>query len=557
MTTAAAPDPSQASQASQLAGAARELARIKQQADEARAELARLLRELETAQSRLSQSQAARLLEANEQLVLAALNAQKAAEISQRALREAVEAAQLDALTELPNRFLLRARLALAMAEAKQRGGRVALLLAEISNFKEVLDSQGPAVGDQVLLHAAQCLSSAAGPQATVSRHGSVEFLILLPEVAKASEAVVVAEKIVEALAVPVGFNDQVLQLDASVGISIYPEDSEQVDRLIDQAVAAMYRAKWHSPASDTAPDVLGEQSGSEPTQAPRTLGAPRKPVAQRYTALAEQVEHQADVQEANTELLVAALGARQLLEAAERARRQQAVFLGMLAHELRNPLAPLRNAAALLSRIHGAEPLLERVRAIIERQLSTMSRLVGDLLDLSRANAGKLRIEMHPVDMTALIDDVANACRPAMEARLQQFNLQLPQHRVEIDGDAIRLTQILTNLLDNASKYTPEGGVIALSVQTEGDFLILTVADNGIGMTAEALPHIFEPFVQDAHSAAFDRSGLGIGLTVVRDLVEAHGGQVEAKSDGKMLGSVFTVRLPLSTKATESSRSG
>ena len=550
MTTSAAPDPSQASQHTELAGAARELARIEQQADEARAELARLLRELETAQSRLSQSQAARLLEANEQLVLAALNAQKAAEISQRALREAVEAAQLDALTELPNRFLLRARLALAMAEAKQRGGRVALLLAEISNFKEVHDSLGPAVGDQVLLHAAQCLSSVAGPQATVSRHGSVEFLILLPEVTKASEAVAVAEKIVEALAVPTGFNDQVLRLDASVGISIYPEDSEQADRLIDHAVAAMYRAKWHSPAGDTAPGVLGGQAGSEPTQAPRTLEALRKPVVQRYTALAEQVQHQADVQEANTELLVAALGARQLLEAAERARRQQAVFLGMLAHELRNPLAPLRNAAALLSRIHGAEPLLEQVRAIIERQLGTMSRLVGDLLDLSRANAGKLRIEIHLVDMTALIDDVANACRPAMDARQQQFNLQLPPHRVEVDGDAIRLTQILTNLLANASKYTPEGGVIALSARTEGNFLVLTVADNGIGITAETLPDIFEPFVQDAHSAAFDQSGLGIGLTVVRDLVEAHGGQVEAKSDGKMLGSVFTVRLPLGERS-------
>jgi diguanylate cyclase len=552
MTTSAAPDHSQAGEHTQLATATQELARIEQQTDEARADLARLLRELETAQTRKGKSQAARLLEANEQLVLATLNAQKAAEISQRALHEALEAAQLDALTELPNRLLLRARLALAVADARQRGGRVALLLVEISNFNEVHDALGAAVGDQVLLHAAQCLSGAAGPQATVSRHGSIEFLILLPQVVLASEAVALAEKIVAALALPAQFNEHVLRLDANVGISIYPEDSEQVDRLIDQAVASMYRAKWQSPASDTPSAVLGEQAGSEPTQAPRTLGSVRKPVVQRYTALAEQVQHQADVQEANTELLVAALGARQLLDAAERARRQQAVFLGILAHELRNPLAPLRNAAALLSRIPNAGPLLGKVQATIERQLSTMTRLVGDLVDLSRANAGKLRIEEKPVDITALVEDVVNACIPCMDERQQQFDVQLPPHRVQVNGDAIRLTQIFTNLLDNASKYTPEGGKIQLSMQAEGDFLVLVVADNGIGITAETLPHIFEPFVQDAHAAAFDQSGLGIGLTVVRDLVEAHGGQVQAKSEGKMQGSVFTVRLPLSAKEAE-----
>ena len=147
---------------------------------------------------------------------------------------------------------------------------------------------------------------------------------------------------------------------------------------------------------------------------------------------------------------------------------------------------------------------------------------------------------------MVGLIDEVVSACRPAMDMRLQQCDEHLPPYRVEVDGDAVRLTQILTNLLDNASKYTPEGGLISLSVQAEGDFLVLTVSDNGIGVTAETLPDIFEPFVQDAHAAAFDKGGLGIGLTVVRDLVQAHGGQVEAKSEGQMLGSVFTVRLPL-----------
>lgn len=538
-----APSKPDDSHLAQMADATHELARIQAETDEARAALARLLKDLDTAQTRQGKTQAARLLEANEQLVIATLGAQKAAEVSQRALQEAVEAAQLDALTELPNRLLLRAQLAWAMADARQHGGRVALLLMEIIDFKEVHDLLGQALSDRVLQHAARCLTSTVGAQGTVSRHGSVEFLVLLPDVLEASEAVTMAEKIVAALGLPARFNEHVLRLNANVGISMYPEDGDQVEHLIDKAVAAMYRVKWQGPDSDR---LRGEKAGSERSLELRTLESLRNPVVHRDTALAEQIEQQTLMREANTELLVAALSARELVDAADRARRQQAVFLGILAHELRNPLTPLRNAAALLSRVPSVEPLLGKVQAIIERQLSTMSRLVGDLLDLSRANAGKLSIEMRPVEMLGLIDEVVSACRPAMDTRLQQVDVRLPPYRVEVEGDAVRLTQILTNLLDNASKYTPEGGLISLSVQAEGDFLVLTVSDNGIGVTAETLPDIFEPFVQDAHAAAFEKGGLGIGLTVVRDLVQAHGGQVEAKSEGKMLGSVFTVRLPL-----------
>jgi diguanylate cyclase len=549
----------------QLADASDELARVEQQTEQARAQLARLLKELETAQSRQIQTQEARLLEANEQLVLATLNAQKAADISQRALREAMEAAQLDALTELPNRLLLRARLALAIAEARQRGGRVALLLLEISNFMQIHDSLGAAVGDQVLRHAAQCLTdcvtNAAGPQATVSRHGSIEFLVLLPDVQQISFVSDLIGQIMAALGAPARFNDHVLRLHANVGTSIYPEDSEHVDSLIHHAMADMYRIKWQSPDNDTDADIDAmldiavkrtgnhgdKEAGSGSALALHRLHSMQQPVVQRTTALAEQIEHLADVQKANTELLVAALGARGLAEAAEHARSQQAMFLGILAHELRHPLAPLRNAAALLGRIPSAEPLLAKVQAIIERQLSTMSRLVGDLLDLSRADTGKLRIEKHPVDLLELIDQVVSACRPGMDTHLQRFDVRLPLHRVELQGDAVRLTQVFTNLLDNASKYTPEGGKISLSVQiAEGDWLVITVTDNGIGITPETLPNIFEPFVQDAHAAVFDKTGLGIGLTVVRNLVEAHGGEVTARSAGKMRGSVFTVRLPL-----------
>ena len=147
---------------------------------------------------------------------------------------------------------------------------------------------------------------------------------------------------------------------------------------------------------------------------------------------------------------------------------------------------------------------------------------------------------------MAVIIDEAVDACRPAMDTRLQNFAVQVPSCALEVDGDPVRLAQILSNLLDNASKYTPDGGEIRLSVAVVDDAIVMTVSDTGIGITAEALPHVFEPFVQDTHAIGFNGVGLGIGLTVVRELVEAHGGKVVANSPGNGLGSQFVVTLPL-----------
>lgn len=174
------------------------------------------------------------------------------------------------------------------------------------------------------------------------------------------------------------------------------------------------------------------------------------------------------------------------------------------------------------------------------------MVRLVGDLLDVSRVNTGKLRLERQVVDMTSIIDEAVDACRPAMDTRMQRFSVQVPPRALEVDGDPVRLAQIVRNLLDNASKYTPKGGEIGLSVAVEDDAIVMAVSDSGIGITAEALPKVFEPFVQEPHAIGFSGAGLGIGLTVVRELVEAHGGTVVARSAGTGLGSQFIVTLPL-----------
>ncbi|MBC7548679.1 MAG: diguanylate cyclase [Polaromonas sp.] len=524
----------------QAADAVVDLARILAKTEEAQAELGLVQNKLEAAQERLQNSQAARIVEANEQLVLATLNAQKAAEVNKRALQEALEAAELDPLTELPNRAKLRARLALAIADAGPRKGRVALLLLGLIDFKQVNDSVGQAVGDAVLKHAAMCLTNSLPPECMVSRHGSDEFLILIPDV---TEAEVAAERMIAALGTPARFGDHVLRLTANVGISIFPDDGEQVDSLIDRAVAAMYRAKWRGLSSFS---YTGEAAGSTRSLELRTLESLRQPSSAHALVLGDYARHQAMLEEANSQLVVAAIDAQELVAAAERARRHQGDFIGVLAHELRNPLSALRNAAFLLGKIPNGEPLMAKIEDIIERQLASISRLIEDLLDVSRVSTGKLNIVRQQLEIIGLIDEVIGTCRPAIDTRLQKLEVRLPLHMVEMSGDRLRLTQVIANLLDNASKYTPEGGVVRIEALAEKGYLILTVSDTGIGITAETLPHVFEPFVQDAHAMVFDNRGLGIGLTVVRELVEAHGGEISASSDGKMLGSQFTVRLPL-----------
>ena len=522
--------------------AASELTLIQEQTRAALAQLTQMRHNLATAQNELN-SRAGRLVEANERLVLAAVASQRGAEDSVRALEEASQAAALDPLTGLPNRLVLRARLTSAVSNARQSGGQVALLLLDLTDFRHINDTLGHAVGDRVLQITARHLADSVRESETVSRHGSDEFLILLPEIAGAPEALKVGAALVAALGAPFRLDDHVLRLSAAVGISLYPDDGEDADSLIDRAVAAMYRAKWRGLDSFA---FRGEPSTPARSLELRVLEGLRNPMARHAVVLAEHRRQHELLQEANTQLVRAALSAQDLQAAAERAQRRQTEFLGVLAHELRHPLAPMSNAAANLGRIPEGGPVLARNQAIIEKQVRNMSRLVGDLLDVSRVNTGKLRIESRTVELLGLLDEVVDACRPAMDARLQRFEVSLPTCKIDVDGDPGRLAQVFTNLLDNASKYTPQGGEIRLTAAVTDAGVLVTVADNGIGITAESLSNIFEPFVQDPHATAFDGTGLGIGLTVVRELVNAHRGTVRVTSPGKGFGSQFKITLPM-----------
>jgi len=229
----------------------------------------------------------------------------------------------------------------------------------------------------------------------------------------------------------------------------------------------------------------------------------------------------------------------------ADRGRREMVDYMAVVAHELRNPLVPIRTAAALLGRARTDE--LPRLQLIIERQVTRIAGLIADLVDIARLDSGRLRLQRQVVDMRAIVTEAVDDCRPAMGVRSQHLEIYLPPLAIEVEGDPGRLVQIVSNLLDNASKYTPVAGVVCVSIARIGPDVRLIVADNGIGISAEALPHLFERFVQEPRAADFNRAGLGIGLAVVRELVQAHGGAVEACSEGLERGSQFIVTLPAS----------
>jgi diguanylate cyclase (GGDEF)-like protein len=533
------PDPNDPS----VADAEGELARLGVQVDAMRALLVRLTQDVVSAASRVDQAQAAALAEANEQLILAALANQADAEAAAQALQDAVQSAELDALTQLPNRTTLVDRFAQALANARRHGARLALLFVDLDDFKQVNDAHGHAFGDRVLRLVADRLVSAVRRVDTVSRHGGDEFLVLLTELTQPGDAQTVAEKLIEALGAPADLDGHVVSLTASVGIAIFPDDGDDFDTLAGRADAAMYETKRQS-AGGIA--FHGKAPVAVPGLAAQPGAATHRPARKGAGAAADPERRLLDLREANEHLVLAVLTAKELQTAAEQARQRQAAFLAAVADELRNPMAPIRIASAMLGGLPTDEQLLPRVKDIVERQLTQMSRLVGELVDASAVDTGGLALDRRPVDLAQVIDAAVAACRPAMDERRQRFESHRLPGAIEMQGDAVRLQQIVSNLLDNASKHTHDGGRISLSVVLTADSLVLTVSDDGIGITPQMLPYVFEPFVQDTHALGFHGVGLGIGLTVVRALVRAHDGDLVADSAGAGRGSQFVVTLPL-----------
>ncbi len=241
----------------------------------------------------------------------------------------------------------------------------------------------------------------------------------------------------------------------------------------------------------------------------------------------------------------------RQRAEELAAADRRKDEFLAMLAHELRNPLAPILNSLEEIHLRGAGEPAIEQAIQVAGRQVRHMSRLLEDLLDVSRITRGKVQLRKVPVAISTVVAHALETTRPTIEANRHHLTVTQPNDSIWIEGDITRLEQILANLLHNASKYSEPGGQIHLSVALEDKEVVLRVQDQGIGLSAEMLPRVFDLFSQADMSLDRAQGGIGIGLTLVRSLVEMHGGTVTAHSEGLGRGSLFVVRLPVPTTAT------
>jgi len=295
-----------------------------------------------------------------------------------------------------------------------------------------------------------------------------------------------------------------------------------------------------------------------------RNLAEANERLAQANNAL--QAEKTRELQSLNSSLQMANLKMERTNvvlqnEVAERSRVEQALkeadrhkdeFLAMLAHELRNPLAPIRNAVHLIKMRSLDDPQLCMARDVIERQLKQLTRLVDDLLDVSRITRGKINLARERLELADLMSRAVETVMPALEARGHVLSVELPERPLRLYGDPVRLVQALANVLGNAAKYTDAGGRITLSARRRNRDAEITIRDNGMGIAPEVLPRIFDLFTQMDERMERSPSGLGIGLALVRRLVEMHGGTVGASSAGAGQGSEFVIRLPVSVERAD-----
>lgn len=250
-------------------------------------------------------------------------------------------------------------------------------------------------------------------------------------------------------------------------------------------------------------------------------------------------------LREANQHLVIATVRAQELQAEAEAANNRQREFLCMLAHELRNPLAPLGIAAELLGMITTAHPKLPKLHGVIARQVNSLNRLVGDLLDASRVSSGKFTLKMQTLLLSEVIESAIEISQPVLDLYKQELHIDLPSDPILLDGDLMWLGQVFSNLLINAAKFTPGGGHVTISAARTDNSVTVSVKDDGIGVAPELQPFVFDLFAQAPHAGNTEHGGLGIGLSLVRSITEMHGGMVEIHSEGLGCGCEFKVLLP------------
>ena len=346
---------------------------------------------------------------------------------------------------------------------------------------------------------------------------------------------------------------ESMLRKDAVTCLACH--DLDCVGRELERGAAALLLAEEALPRDGRLAEMIQRQppwsdlpilvltrpgaDSADVGRALRTLGNVtllERPV--RVTALASAVHSALRARERQYET-------RAHLQEREHADRLKDEFLATLAHELRNPLAPIRNSLSLL-RLSGASEPPRQIWEMMDRQVDHIVRLVDDLMEVSRITRGKIELRKSVLDLAEVIAAAVETSRPLIESAHHQLNITLPPERLYVDADSVRLAQVFSNLLNNAVRYTDPGGRIGIAAQRDDGHAVVSVSDTGIGIAPEALPQVFDMFVQGHARDRRAQSGLGIGLTLVRSLVEMHGGSVRARSAGPGRGSEFVVRLPL-----------
>lgn len=505
---------------------------LERSAEKARAELAAVLVDLSHAQEQLEGHLVHQLLAANEQLVIDALRSRALAEVAAERVSELTRSTEFDALTGLPNRLLLFDRLNQALTHAKRHDGRLGLMFVDLDGFKLINDTLGHKVGDAVLCAVGRCLNECVRQVDTVCRLGGDEFVVLLTEITQASDSTLVAEKLLASLAQLTQVDGAPVQVSASIGISVFPDDATDLDALVDCADQAMYRCKragggchYFFSAPESAHDAMGDASEASGNSS-------------GFDGLEESGDQRLSSMQASV--------ARQEAEIGElrRASANKDEFLSVLGHELRNPLAPVITTLDLMRLRAGGHETVEH--STIRRHLTHVVRLVDDLQDVAKIATGKVDLRLRPTPINDAILEAIAIAKPRLEERQQKFILQAAPETITCMADSVRLEQCVANLLINATKYTPPRGTITLSTRREGETAVISVADNGRGISADALPRVFDLFFQERSDVRQHEPGLGVGLALVRSLVGLHSGSVSVHSDGLGTGSAFVIRLPV-----------
>jgi len=247
-----------------------------------------------------------------------------------------------------------------------------------------------------------------------------------------------------------------------------------------------------------------------------------------------------------------AVMAQRKRADGLAEANRSKEEFMALLSHELRSPLSPIINALNILRQMKTSDPIIEQAGNVIDRQVGVMVRLVDDLLDVSRITKGKLRLTTEQIDLRVVVNHAVETVRPLMDARTHDFSVAIPTNPIWVEVDPARMEQVVVNLLNNAAKYTDPGGLIRITVKQHGDEAQIQVRDNGVGITPELLPHIFELFTQVDGTLGRSYGGLGIGLALASSLVELQNGRLQAASGGLGEGCEFTIKLPVALEAAD-----